>query len=98
MKDECQAKKQAMDRWGAKGAAFCVVQEIHLRRSSSTLFPFFIKPCNLNKREKRQAAHLLMEERISIKFSSPSLQVQPKQADGTGQAYILKAIIVGLQK
>ena len=53
MKDECQAKKQAMDRWGAKGAAFCVVQEIHLRRSSSTLFPFFIKPCNLNKREKR---------------------------------------------
>ena len=42
-----------MDRWGAKGAAFCVVQEIHLQRSSSTFFTFFFKLCNVKKREKR---------------------------------------------
>ena len=44
-----QAKQQANGSMGAKGAAFCVVQEIHLRRSSSTFFTF----CDLKKREKR---------------------------------------------
>ena len=39
-----------------------------------------------------------MEEKIAADNCSASLQVQPKRADGAGQARIFKAVIVGFRK